>query len=348
MKNIYKIFIALTLILTFSACENEENLLFLDAPETEFVILTPDSGTSIVLNKTTENNTATTVSWHAVDYGTPTVVNYTVQLGKANTDFLVPIDVATTTKTFASISVAQLNEKALELGLVVDKATAIEVRVKASVGTTGSQAKYSSIISVFVTPYTVAEPIVDLYLVGPATVAGWDANNNNLPMFRDLTNPKKYSYTGYFKADEFKLLTALGDWSHAYGTDGTNLVIGDGSVGNFKVPTAGYYTFSINAGDMTYSLVPYTGATTSYTTMDVNGTSFAGGWGQTHPMTRTAGEWHIWKLSIDVLDGVFLFSGDNWTNKWGEDGTTNNIPTKAGKYNIYFNNLDGKYIFINQ
>lgn len=346
MKNIYKIFTAAIAVLTFASCENEENLLFLKAPAAEFTILTPDTGTSIILDKITANNAATTLAWQAVDFGTPTVVTYVVQIAKANTDFLVPIDVAFTTKTTASISVSELNKQAIALGLAVDKSTAIEARVKATVGTTGSETKFSNIINLFVTPYTAVEPTIDLYMIGDAVPYGWSANGN-LPMARDLTNPKKFYYSGYFKVGEFKLDTVLGGWSKMYGFDGTAVVAGGGSIGNFKITTAGYYSFELNIGDLSYSLTPISGTPKSYTVMNTKGTSFANAWNADNVMTQTD-ESHVWKLTIAVLEGEFQFHADNWATQWGPDGVnTGNIKTTfTGTYTVYFNDINGKYIFI--
>lgn len=346
MKNTYKLLVAFVAILGFWSCDNETDLMILEAQEADFAIITPDAGSKVILNKATPDNTALTLTWEKVSYGAPTIVTYTVEFAKSGTDFAAPVEINSTSNSFATIKVSELNTKALDFGLTPEVEGTIDIRIKSTVGTTGSQPKYSKAISIVVTPYSVAEPTLDLYLVGDATLQGWNGNNDNIPLFKDLSNAKKYYYTGYFKVGEFKMLSKLGEWTNVYGTDGTKVVLGDGSVGNFKITVAGYYTFEINLEDMSFNLASYTLATTSYTTLDVNGTSFDGGWSKTYPMAKSDWESHIWKITINTLKGEFLFSGDNWKNKWGADGTTSNIPTSEGKYDIWFNDLDGRYTFI--
>lgn len=87
MKNIYKIFIAVAMLTGLWSCENEENLMILEPQEAAFSIITPEAGSSTILNKETPNNTALTVTWEKVSYGTPTVVSYTLQFAVSDTEF---------------------------------------------------------------------------------------------------------------------------------------------------------------------------------------------------------------------------------------------------------------------
>lgn len=350
MKNIYKIFIAVAMLTGLWSCENEENLMILEAPEAAFSIITPDTGSSIILNKATPNNTALTLTWEKADYGTPTVVTYTVQFAANDTEFAVPVDVSSSTSTHAAITVSELNAKALELGLAADTEGTIDVRIKSTVGTTGSEPKFSAPITIVVTPYKGVFPTVDLYLVGPGTAAGWSVTSNNMPIFRDPNDNTKHYYTGYFNKDGFKLIEQIGFWAPAYGTNGDKVMYrateSDTDPGVFPTPAAGYYTFEINLEDLTYTIAPFSGNLPNYTTVGIIGDAAPlDNWGSSVAMTKSTFDSHIWKITYTfTADGKFKFLADS-TN-WIGDSAGADIQVKAGKYDIWFDDIDNRYMLI--
>lgn len=354
MKNIYKIFIAVAMLTGLWSCENEENLMILKPQEAAFSIITPESGSSTILNEATPANTALTVTWEKVTYGTPTVVTYTVQFAANDTEFAAPIDITSSTSTNSVIDVAELNRRALELGLAPNVEGNIDVRIKATTGAANSLPKYSDVITISVTPYGSTEvPVVTLYLVGPGTSAGWDVNNNNMPIFTDPRDNTKHYYTGYFNAGDFKLIEKIGQWAPIYYPTDANKVFYKTSEaqpdGNFWNATAGYYTFEINIHDLTYKLAPFTGSTaTTYDEIFYSGSAITGddsGWQQHIALTKSTFDPHIWKVSAQTLKaGKMQFHTSGWTTQWGDNG--GDIVVEAGKYDIWLNDLDGRYTFI--
>lgn len=352
MKLIYKLFIAVVVLTGLWSCENEENLMILEPQEAAFAIITPDNGSSTILNKETPNNTALTFTWEKVSYGAPTIVTYTVQFAASNTEFAAPIDITTSTSTHASITVAELNTRALALGLIPGEEGTIDVRIKSTVGTTLSEPKLSTPITIALTPYRGVFPKVDLYLVGPGTAAGWDVNNNNMPIYRDPKENAKQYYTGYFKADGFKLIEQLGFWAPMYGANGASVQYrateGDADPGVFPTPAAGYYSFEINLEELTYKITPYTGPMTTYATIGLTGSVLTGddsGWETEVPLVKSDFDPHIWKVTQTFKAGKMKFKANNsWDVSWGDNG--GDILVEAGKYEIWFNDLDGRYMFI--
>ncbi len=357
MKNIFKIFIAVAILTGLWSCENEESLMILQPQEAAFSIITPESGSSTILNEATPANTALTVTWEKVTYGAPTVVTYTVQFAANDTEFAAPIDVTSSTSTNSTIDVNELNTRALELGLTPNVEGAIDVRIKATVGTANAEPKFSDVITIIVTPYGSTEvPVVTLYLVGDATTAGWNVNNNNMPLFADPNDNTKHYYTGYFKAhvDGFKVLGNIDSWLPAYGHDGTTVVkrtsFDQTDPSSFPIATDGYYTFEINIQDLTYKLDEYTGSTaTTYSEIFYSGSTISGdddNWGnESIALTKSTFDPHIWKVSGQTLkEGNMKFHTAGWAKEWGNNG--GNIFVEAGKYDIWLNDLDGRYTFI--
>jgi len=354
---------AAIIITGFASCEEEQDLIYV-TPAASFQILTPQSGEGVVLTAETANNPGLVLSWEDMDYGTDTAINYTVQVAANGSDFSAPVSLASTGSTYATITASALNTAALGLGLEPGVEGAIDVRVMSTVGTQDGQAAYSNTITYLVTPYQTAVGVQDFFLVGDATDAGWENNNNNVPLFRDPEATNMYYYTGYFNAGAFKFLAAKGEWHPQYGaaSDGVLGASGaDGSnePGTINVATAGYYTFTADTDAMTYTFTAYeagAGAPT-YPSMGFIGSATPGGWDADTDMTVSAINPHLWHANgATLVDGEMKFrEGDAWDNSWGDttpisgqgqNANDGNIPVTTGTYDIWFNDLDGRYILI--
>jgi hypothetical protein len=103
MRKIFKSFIALAMIAGFASCEDEQDLQFL-SPEGEFRILSPTSGDAVELSPATPLNPGISLSWEAMDFGTPTEITYTVQIAENGSDFATPIDLISTANTYAAVN----------------------------------------------------------------------------------------------------------------------------------------------------------------------------------------------------------------------------------------------------
>lgn len=354
MKNIIKNFIALALIIGMWSCENEENFMLLEPQAADFSIVTPDNGSSIVLNDATPDNTALTLTWEAVDYGTPTVITYTVQFAASNTEFAAPVDISSVKTTHAIVTVAELNTKALDFGLLPNVDGTIDVRIKATVGSTGSEPKFSTPITIIVKPFEGVFPSKDLYLVGPGTSAGWDINKVSMPIFRDPKDPAKQYYTGKFNADGFKLVEQIGFWAPSYGTNGAKVAYrateAVADTGVFPTTATGYYSFTIDLKALTYTITPYTGTKTDYAAISITGSVITGddnNWTVDVPMVQSTFDSHIWKVTQNLVQGKMKFKANNsWDVSWGDSAGDNIWVETTGKYDIWFNDLDGRYMII--
>lgn len=368
MKNKLNIFLVALLSIGFWSCEDEQDLLF-TTPPAEFAILTPEGGTSVVLTPDLGTNPALTVTWEDVDYGTPTAITYFVEIAKTGTDFENVITAASTNGTAITWSVVELNNAAIEAGLVPEVQDGLDVRIKSTSGTTGSQPAYSNVVTILVTPYNTVIPLRELYIVGNAfdtnldgvaNDSDWNNNATNTPIFRDAVNEDLYYFTAYFVAGEFKLLEKKGQWQPQWGTNGGGtLVVNDGTgsdPGAFVIPANGYYSLTVNIATLEYTLIAYTETVpAAYTTVGIIGNGTSQGWDASTAMDTGSFNPHIWRINAELVNGEMKFrANDSWDVNWGANTPVSglataggpNIPVVAGQFDIWFNSLDGRYILI--
>ncbi|OMQ08428.1 SusE domain-containing protein [[Flexibacter] sp. ATCC 35103] len=172
MKNIYKILIAFIGVLAVSCnADDVENRPVIDAA-TAPVLLTPKSDFSIVLSKETEKNVATTVTWNKATYTVPqAIINYTIQVAKAGTNFASPVTVMSTTAISQEVTVGELNSALVNGGFVEKEVNNVDIRVRSVVGASGIP-QYSNSFTIKATPYHI--PLASSHwLVGAATPGGW-------------------------------------------------------------------------------------------------------------------------------------------------------------------------------
>jgi hypothetical protein len=325
-------------------------------PQTKSSILS--TSPIVLLEEDAEESIVFEVS--AADFGIATEVSYVIQMDRPGNNFASPFELGSNTTTTVLVKVGEINRRAISKGIVPGETGNMEFRVKA-VTTRNLSDLFGAPSTIAVTTFADAEVLRNLFLVGNATASGWNNNSNNHPLFRDPANTDLYVYTGRFEQGEFKVLETLGAWQPQYGTnDGSTVAVNEGGGSDpaaFVVATAGIYTFTMNLETNTFSFVPYTGgAGTNFATVGIIGAATANGWDSSTAMTKSGFDSNIWRVSAPLTAGEMKFRADNdWAVNWGANtpisgkGTQDgpNIPVpEAGTYTIWFNSLDGKYIFI--
>jgi len=361
MKNITKSLIALFAVLAISCSSDDVEDRPVITAENAPVLLAPDGTSSYVLNIESASSLAERFVWSPANYGQNVAVNYEVELDALNGDFSTPRSLGSVIgATQVSVSVETLNNAVIALGGEPEVESQYVVRIKASVNSS-FEAMYSAPITISVTPYQAFVPLQNLFVVGTATEFGFNNNAVNTPMFRDAENQFLFHLRAYFNAGELKLLGTLGAWQPQYGTnDGTTLANSDnGDPGAINVASAGYYDFTVNLDEMTFSLIPFDASTaTSYSSMGIIGDSTPGAWDNDTDMSNSTTNPHIWKVTgIALTQAEAKFrTNDSWTENWGggpatqgvaQFNSSGNIPVAAeGNYNVWFNDLDQRYVFI--
>ncbi|RNC87701.1 MAG: SusF/SusE family outer membrane protein [Winogradskyella sp.] len=350
-------------------------LFFVTAyPENPAEITSPAANDTFVLSLATSGDIAMTVAWEDEGLTGPDAVEYTIEAALGGTDFANPVVLGTTSNGITTLDIthADLNAAALGLGAAADVAADVDIRIvaRSTNANENTLERISDSVTVSITPYSVTFPF--LYLVGDATTPGWNNNNNNTAIFRNQDVPNNYIYTGYFNAGAFKLLEVLGQWQPQWGTnDGSTLAVNPGGgsdPGVFSVGSAGYYTYSFTTvgegGSFTVQSYDASSAPT-YNRIGLIGQAI-GGWGDADEidLTQDPNNPHLWSASNITFtnnDEFLIRPNDDWNNGlwrytgsselWGQSNfatSGNNFVFNgpSGSYDVWFNDLDGSYVFI--
>lgn len=335
MKNILRSSIFAFLLIALGSCENDIEAVA--TPQSGAKLLTPATGTELVLMQSKEDEIATTLVWDYSDFGVETSATYTVEIAVAGTDFAKPIAAGTTPNRFLSWTVKELNGVLSANGFKPFIQSSVDVRILAQLGTAANALKqYSNVITLKVTPYTSELP----QLAVPGNHQAW--NPPSAPRIASSAFGKT-DYEGFVWLDgEHKFVapdaTGVFDWNKGpdYGDDGSftgKLIEKDEK--NAKVTQAGYYLVKVDTGKLTYS--------ETFTNWGIIGDATPGGWDNSTAMTYDATA-KVLKITVDLVGGKEMkFRANNaWDINFGDDGADGkleaggkNIPVAAsGNYTI--------------
>lgn len=343
MKKIVNLSLISLLFISALSCSDDDTKTMTSADAAP-VLISPEDGASIVLDPDLQSNPALTLVWNHGAYTVPTEITYNVEMALAGTDFATVINGGTTSNRVLTLTVAELNAKALEAGLTPYEAADLDVRIMASLGSNSDMPMASNAIKLTITPYTTESP--KLYLRGNFTAAsgyGPDWGDNTTPPFIQAEAYGSDVYEGYIyfnnPAPEFKLIPNAVDFTGDYGdkeaTGASGTLIQEGET-NIKVPAAGYYLVEANMEDLTYKLTATEWGIIGFAT-----TGTDAGWNNSTPMTYNA-ENKTWEITMELSVGEFKFRANNgWDVNYGDtegDGvldfnsSTNMKVTTAGTY----------------
>ncbi|MBL4746108.1 MAG: SusF/SusE family outer membrane protein [Flavobacteriaceae bacterium] len=362
MKNyIHKTLILLAVTLVFGACTKDETLTIADSSATVELVA---SKTTVEVSKELIGQNALTISWTVPDYNFANE-NPTYEVYFSNTE--IEATLVTTTSDFSkSYEVEEFNNALIEVGFEPEVEIELTITVVANIGALKTT---SEEITVTVTPYQATIYYPELYLAGDATPAGWSETNNDYRMFKDADQGGLFYYTGYFKAGSIKLREQKNKWQPQWGKGANEgeLVGNPATQSNdpeaITVETEGYYTFTVNLVDFTYTLEAYDAiGKTEYETIGTIGSGTVNGWDADIDFTKSTFDPHIWYMDIDLTGGgEFKFRENNdWTIAWGgnqdpalenygvatSNGGVNFTVPETGNYSIIFNTLTFRYSYI--
>ncbi len=261
-----------------------------------------------------------------------------------------------------------------------------EVYARVKANTPGAREVVSNVVKLLVTPYYIelkpADPVL-WYMVGNCIGSNdWDNGTGSvgtglIPLLPqpgadvDANGNTVLIYLGYFPAGgQFKFIKNPGSWDDQMNYsnldtewyNGTEIVITDedGDNHNIGIPEDGFYYIEMNTATNKFYMIESSDPYAEYATITMPGAYNDWNAAEGNPMTamgkRDNTQTHDWYLDTTFDSNTELkFAIGSWDVSWGSTdfpigrGTTNNdpnIPVKAGKYRIYFNDCLGLYYFL--
>ncbi|MBC9798408.1 SusE domain-containing protein [Sinomicrobium weinanense] len=320
----------------FWACSGDDDGPVITASDKP-VITAPTSGSSYILMEENADQQADRFVWNKANFNVPTQINYSLQADFPGNDFQSPAILGETTATQLAVSVEHLNNTATTLGLTPDEATAIEVRVVASVSDDFDKL-ISEAINISIVPYSTEAPGPSyLWVPGSYQAAGGygsDWSPAEAPQLKSsATSASEFEGYVYFAGDAEYKFTAAPEWGNGeYGDGGSGtLLLNDGA--NLSV-SAGYYRIQVDTEALTYDLLD--------TSWGVIGDATPGGWDADTDMAYNA-ESKTWTITMDLQAGEIKFrANDSWDLNLGDDGADGSLEegsaniaiAEAGNYTI--------------
>ena len=325
MKNILKMAAICASLVWLVGCEKDEEKATMNANAR---VESNISASTLVLDKTQSNTTALTVSWETKDLGVQLAPVYTVEFENIATGKIKPLSAERSPFT---LTVKELNEYLVGLGLKTGVATDVRVLVRAALS---DQRSLVATKTLKVTPYFDEIKASEWGVVGSATPNGW--NGPDIKMWNS-TDGNLVAYAT-LSAGEIKF-RKNNDWGVNLG--GSNGTLSSG--GSNIAVTAGTYKITINVSKNTYTIETYSWGIIG---------SGARGWGDNDDVAMTyEGSTNSWVVKNIALDGEIKFRlNHSWGTNFGADSTDNpatalegdiksggnNIKVTAGTYNVSF------------
>ena len=331
MKYLLKLGMLLLVVLAFTACNKVADL--------------PNYGSGSALQLTTStttvapapadsNSTALTINWTDPKYPTknPNGVKYVIQIDSAGRQLSKAHTITVNDTMQYAFTAKYLNSVLLDYGFKFNTPYSVDVRVISSYENNNDQ-QYSNIVTIKMTPYKVPPkvqlpPTDNLYLVGGATVGGW---NNPVPdpsqVFSRL-DETTFAGVFYLTQGEYLVLPVNGSWDHKYAIPNKGLpgVDAGGTFGydlndNFQSPAAsGWYKITLDFQTGKYTVVAWTG--TLPNNLFMVGSATPGGWNNPVPtpsqqLTRLNSS--EFQVTINLIGGneyLLLPVNGDWTHKY--------------------------------
>jgi hypothetical protein len=295
-------------------------------PETPPVLVSPTSGTSVVLSDATPDDIAITVEWEDPDFNTSTTqatITYNIESALSGTDFASIETVGSTVDMLnLAITHADLNDAALVAGIEPEEMGSIDLRIKATIATaSGDLIRYSESIALTVTPYSTSLGLSSWGVIG----SGYNDWGNAGPDGVFYTTDQPNIIVTYVSLIDGAIkFRENNDWGNNLGDNG-----GDGTLepGGADINvSAGTYRITINLGDNTYTLEQYS--------LGIVGSGY-NDWGNAGPDAKFYYDYttNSFKVGVQLVDGAIKFRLNNdWGTNYG--GTNGSLSLNGADINV--------------
>ncbi len=305
----------LALTTTLFSCKKDEDKAYLQ-PGGPMAL--QSNKTVLVLDQANETQPGITFTWNKANFGFQAGTGYTLEMTKVGTNWAAAtsLSVDMGTKLNSAYNIGDFNKELVKF-LPAFAANDIDVRIKASVGTTAAPI-YSNIVRVKVTPYRqlIAYTFPKaLYIAG--NYQGWSPGT--APQIVDKSGTAAGgNYEGYIDfndpAPKFKIVRgpSWGDGDH--GDAGAGAMTAQGGNDFALGQGAGIYRLIANRTNLTWSA-------TKINSWAIIGSATANGWGAETPMTYDPAT-KLYTITTNLTGGQFMkFRANNdWPINLGDTG----------------------------
>ncbi|MCS6974362.1 MAG: SusF/SusE family outer membrane protein [Cyclobacteriaceae bacterium] len=366
-KSLIKIFstaLLALLILSVVSCEEDgEKVTLPDAETFAAPELLFEPGAPKVLLPEDDADLLYEIPWKNANYGINVSIRYEVEIsdsedfdGAVRTIAAIEGRGPGETRT-ARVTVKQMNDAMLALGLPAFTQHEIYFRVKSTVNGTTLEPLYSNVVSALITGYRISEcgNFCSVGIIGSATPGGWSTDTDMRLLDPSGTDRSTWTVTIYLTGGQHVKFRAMDSWDTNWGSTAFPTGTGTQNGPDIPIPTSGYYNVTFNDETGAYRFVLIT---SSYSQIGIIGTG-VGGWSDSNEkfLTRsgpTGAAAHIWTGTINFVAGEVKFRANaSWSTNWGgtrypsgygiNDGPNITIPT-GGTYFVYFNSASGEYL----
>jgi len=340
MKNYIKPFVIIfTLLLSITACDTDDDLVFTAIPQGEFAFNNTFLSEYVLpAESTTDNNIGAVFSFNAADFDVQTNVSYELQ-----SSILGDFTDATTVSTLSNannqieVSIGTLKSLAADYGIEAPNSGTLNFRVRAFPGDSSSTTEmFTETVQLMVTLLEASSGSGSGISLSTWGVVGsgyndWGSAGADGQFY---TTTETDVYVAYVSLIDGEIkFRENNEWTNDYGDDGADGTL-DAGGSNITV-TEGDYKITLDIANGTYTIEDFS--------WGVVGSGY-NDWGNAGPDGKFYYDYttDTFKADLQLLDGEIKFRQNNeWTTDFGDngadgtlDGGGDNITVSAGHYSI--------------
>lgn len=215
MKRYFLIILLIFGITTFYSCKQQEVGPILE--DITASVLTSSATGDLVLLEEDSLEIFSDFAWTEAQANLDISMSYSLEMDTAEDNFTDPVILDFSDPFMYSPTVKEMNDLLISAGFIINEVNSLEYRVVTSAN--GLDPIYSNSVALGVTPYETIIDYGEVFLLGDATIPGWD----NMAAL-----PTVHLGSGVFQIETtltanlfFKFIAVLGQWAPQWGTDAT-------------------------------------------------------------------------------------------------------------------------------